>query len=850
MDEKPQILTNFNNFPSIFPSCVNGFTDIDNEALGAILLLRPQFLRTMKYRLLFIFSLITAISYGQSGSLKGTITSTDGQPVPLVTVSIKALKLSTITDEVGSYIFLNLKPGTYTVAFSYIGLEAQEKTVTLTSGKPTELSFSLNQTSKQLDAVVVTGDKTTTKRTVSIGKANLAPLDNPQSTGIVSETVIQDQQAQRLGDVVRNVSGVSLTQQRQGVAETFSARGYSIGIGGGTGSIFKNGIAVNTGGFPEASTLESVEVLKGSSALLYGNTSAGVIINMVTKKPKFNWGGQVSMSAGNADMYKPMVDVYGPLSKNIAFRVIGTYEHSRSFRDVVHTERKYINPSFLFKLSKRTTLLFQGDYLDANFTPDNGIGALNQNMDAAIVPSRTRFLNTPWAYYHSKTASGSLTLDHTFNDVWKLNVIAAGQIVDINSFGTGVPNAIDKNGNWTRTLSRAGSNEGNQTAQANLTGKFSTIGISHQVLVGTDYVAIKTKSNAYKIISSSGEVGTKYDKINILDPSLYVPRTDMPNTTDTAQTVAPSFRLGYYVQDLISITPKLKVLAGLRWSYLETRPSTTNFYTKDSVSKGLRANYRAFSPKAAIIYQPVENMSVYVSYANSFVTNTGTDIYKNPLVPSIIDDYELGWKGIFFNGKIATNVNFYRIRNSNLAQTAIYLADGTTLNTDANIKELTGETTSDGFDIDFSGTISRNLYFMAGYGYNNARYTHTPGGKNSVVEGEKLINNPQHTVNGTIFYTFTQTALKGLKLGVSAFYTGRRFGGTQNTIGATDYNRQISLSDFTTIDITAGYNFKKITAQVKLANVTNTLNYLVHDRYSINPIAPRQLMATVSYRLF
>jgi iron complex outermembrane receptor protein len=86
--------------------------------------------------------------------------------------------------------------------------------------------------------------------------------------------------------VLKNVSGVSLTQTRNGVAETFSARGYSIGVAGAGGSIFKNGIISNTQGFPDASTLESIEVLKGSSALLYGNVSGGVVINMVTKKTK------------------------------------------------------------------------------------------------------------------------------------------------------------------------------------------------------------------------------------------------------------------------------------------------------------------------------------------------------------------------------------------------------------------------------------------------------------------------------------------------------------------------------------------------------------------------------------
>lgn len=237
---------------------------------------------------------------------------------------------------------------------------------------------------KQLDEVLVTSDKTPLKKPVSFGKAGLAPLENPQATGIVSNTVIKDQQAMRLGDVLKNVSGVSLTQQRLGVAETFSARGYTIGVAGNTGGIFKNGIVSNTAGFPEASTLESIEVLKGSSAILYGNTSAGLIVNMVTKKPRFDWGGEVSMNAGSYNLYKPVVDVYGPITDNLAFRVVGTYEHADSYRDQVHTQRKYVNPSLLYKLGKKTTILLQGDYLDANFTPDMGIGALNQNINSII----------------------------------------------------------------------------------------------------------------------------------------------------------------------------------------------------------------------------------------------------------------------------------------------------------------------------------------------------------------------------------------------------------------------------------------------------------------------------------
>lgn len=802
----------------------------------------------MKNLLLAFFVLGSLAAGAQSSSVKGTITTTDGQAVPVVTVSIDALKIFTSTDDDGNYLLVNIKPGTYKVSFRHIGLQTQEKQLTFVAGKTIDLSFLLKESAKQLDEVIVTTDKTTIKRAVSFGKANLSAMDNPQSVGIVSNVVIKDQQVMRLGDVVKNVSGVSITQQRQGVAETFSARGYSIGIAGGTGSIFKNGISSNTGGFPEASTLESVEVMKGSSALLYGNTSAGVVINMVTKKPRFDRGGEVMMNIGSNALYKPVIDLYGPLSKKIAFRVVGTYENAKSFRDVVKTERVYVNPSLLFKLGKKTTILVQGDYLDGYFTPDNGIGILNQNMDGIIPDSRTRFINTAWAYYHSKTASGSIVIDHRFTDAWKLNAIVAGQDVNINSFGTGVPNAVDKDGNWTRSLSRAGSHETNHTSQLNLTGKFKTGKITHQLLLGGDYFTATTRSNAYRITSAAGVVGTAYDKINILNPALYVARTDQPNTLDTGRTVSPSYRLGVYAQDLISITSKWKVLVGLRWSYLETKMPTTYNYIKNTETKGTSNSYRAASPKAAVIFEPNQDMSIYGSYTNSFTVNTGTDIYGDPLRASYINQYEVGWKNILFNGKLATNVSIYKIVNSDLAQTALTLADGTP-NTNTNIKELTGETTSDGFDVDLGGTVTKGLYFMAGYGFNHARYTRSTGVKGAVVDGEKLINNPRHTANGTVFYTFSKTAVRGLKLGLSVFYTGKRMGGTQNTVLQTPvYNRQVPLSGFATLDLSAGYSFKKFSLLAKLSNISNTLNYLVHDRYSINPIAPRQIMTTFSYK--
>ena len=807
----------------------------------------------LHYRLSILLFVLLLFAHRHSfaqlhGSISGTVRTSDGNPASFVTVGLTGTHKGTITADDGSYHLKNIAPGSYTLRITFVGLKPQEKAVTVAANKHTEASITLLENTSQLDEVEVTG----IRKTPTVGKASIAPLDLPQMTGIVSRAVIENQQVSRLGDALRNISGVSLTQQRGGVSETFSARGYSIGVSGAAGSLFKNGVITNSAGFPEASTLESIEVLKGSSAMLYGNVSGGLIINMVTKKPKFNFGGEVSMRYGSYNLYKPIVDLYGPLSKNLAFRIVGTYENADSFRDVVNTKRVYVNPSLLYKLGPKTTLLLEGDYLKSNLTPDNGIGSLNQNQDAVIPTSipRSRFINTNWAYSHLEQATGTLTVNHAFTNNWRLTAIGSAQGTTVSSFGAAIPNnTIQANGDWIRTLSRAKTAENDYTGQVNLNGRFSTGSVGHQVLVGADLVGIVSSTNTFTI-TSNGKTVANYDTVNVLNPAKYTARTDIPNATALVRTTAPSVRMGVYVQDLVTLTDKLKVLLGIRWSQQKTAQTTLFDWQKQTETRGTTDTKvdQAFSPKVALIYQPVKTTSIFGSYANNFTINTGVDLYGQILKPSIVDQVEVGVKNEFFDGRFTANASIYRIINSNLAQMAPFKGDGSP-NTDSNVKEFTGQTTSDGVEIDLTGNLSKNLFFMAGYGYNYMRYTNTSLVKGSYIAGERLINNPAHTASATLFYTFDLPQLRGLKFGASVFYTGARYGGTNNQYGQTpEFSRLIPLTGFTTIDLSAGYTYRKISLLAKVSNITNALNYLIHDRYSIMPIPPRQFVTTVSYK--
>lgn len=269
---------------------------------------------------------------------------------------------------------------------------------------------------------------------------------------------------------------------------------------------------------------------------------------------------------------------------------------------------------------------------------------------------------------------------------------------------------------------------------------------------------------------------------------------------------------------------------------------------KDTTVKGKSKTDKAFSPRFGIVYKIFTNTALFASYSNSFSVNKGTDVFGNALAPSIIDQYELGVKNDFINGALSVNITAYRIINNNLAQTAPFAADGVTPNNNTSFQELTGQTTSDGIELDISGHLLKGLNVIAGYSYNNMRYTKTANTKGSYVEGERLVGTPANTANGSAFYSFDKK-LKGFKIGASVFYTGDRFAGWNNTKGQVqNYSRLIAVSGYTTIDISAGYSLKNISLLAKLSNITNTFNYNVHENYSINPIAPPQLITTIRYK--
>lgn len=680
-----------------------------------------------------------------------------------------------------------------------------------------------------LQEIVLTGKNI--DNPISIGKTSIKPMDLPQASSVITNATLQNQQVNSITDILKNANGVYIMGTTGGYQEEIASRGFSLS----SSNTFKNGIRYFNGMSIETSGLERVEFLKGSAAMLFGNVSPGGILNLVTKKPKYEFGGEVGINYGSFNTIKPTLDVYGALNKNktVAFRINGSYETADSYRNNVESERFYINPSFEFKLSKNTDLLIETDFTKDSRTPDFGAGIIDYKV---VDLPRERFLGVSWGKYDSQQFANTITVNHRFNSNWNLNFVNGIRYYDTELFSNTRPNtgsngSVQSNGDWNRSIQKTEAKDNYFMQQLDLKGLFTTGKIEHNVLFGTDVENFKTATTAYNQFSN-------YDTINIFENYNPTNEAVIPTLTENTLTKAPINRFGVYAQDLISFTEKIKVLAGIRYSYQDTRSDVLK-YSDNSIAS--TKNYDgAFSPKIGLIYQPTKNHSLFATYSNSFEINIGQDETGKALEPSIVDQYEIGIKNKLFTDKLYLNVTAYQISNDKFYQQS--LANG---NSYSYVKVLTGEVRSQGVEVDITANPIKGLTMIAGYSFNETKFLD----EGYYVAGSLLRYNPKNTANLSANYLVKEGKLKGINLGLISTYFGERYAGRSTRTQVVNDNRQlIYLQDFIQVDATLGYTFNQFRISTKLSNVFNELNYNVHDDNSVNPIAPRNYSIALNYK--
>jgi iron complex outermembrane receptor protein len=671
-------------------------------------------------------------------------------------------------------------------------------------------------------------------------KTDTPIMQTPVSIQVVPRAVMDDQKATRVTDVVENVSGVR-SQPSLGTGTGFIIRGFR------SGKVYRNGLVSNGGneGFPsefDTANLQSVEILKGPAAVLFGRIEPGGLVNLTTRKPQATPYYSLEQRFGSYDFYRTEWDATGGIThdNSLMYRFSGAYQTNYSFRDFNSSDRYLISPTVTWKISDATDFTVNVEGLNQDFRADYGIPAVG-NRPANIPVSRSfNDPNTPLSNLH-KVQVGT-ELNHHFNKDWAvhsrfLTTIAHTDTTFVNPTNAFDPaQALSSNGILHRNIFSQSDDINTYTTNLDLTGKFD-IGFSkHETLIGIDYLHSKTN---YSTWGNWQTPNTALD-INIYNPAptsyginplLFQTARATPSRT-TNHSVFIDEWIVVYFQDHITLWDKVHILGGGRYDWARTgRGRGTDF--SSATAAFVPRKDEGFSPRVGILYQPWSWLSVYGNWTTSFNANNGLTATGQTIKPQIGEQFEAGIKTSLFDDRLITSLAFYHLTKQNVMTTVA-----------PQVQRPVGRQRSQGIELDMTGYITDGLSFIGNYAFTDARITKDNDG----FQGNRMNNVPEHSGSAWLKYDLKgYKALDGLSFGLGGVAAGKREGNNDNTFQLPGYVRMDAFAAYR-------WNIKKtkVTAQFNIRNLLNKTYYESTDpdanvapALGIYPGAPLTAMGSI-----
>ncbi len=655
----------------------------------------------------------------------------------------------------------------------------------------------------------------------------VAPLlDTPKSVSVISKQLIEDTQVTTLSDALRTVPGITLGAGEGGNpnGDRPFIRGYN-----SESSMYVDGVRNSSSQNREMFAVEQVEVIKGSASSLGGAGSVGGSVNMISKVAKKGDALEGSVAAGTDNYQRITLDGNKDFGNGIAARVavMGHQNEKAGQHDGAEYKRAGIAPSITFGLDSDTRATLSYYYLKSDDTPDSGVP---YNYDATKKATVGKPVDVKQGIYYGlhdrdfqkqENQIGTIKLEHDINDNLTITNTAVYN-KSTNDYLWTQPD--DSKGNvlndkvWRRINSRITDTD-IFTDQLALTGKFNTGTIKHKFNVGAEYSDQESNKGSYTT-TYPGYAGTTTGGFNsdckINDAwctSLTNPNSKEEwlgtavanrNTTTTTTKVT-----SVYLLDNIEFNPQWLLDLGLRWDKFDTEQVT------NATGAKLENNKDFFTYQAGLTFKPVENGSIYASYATS-ANPVGVDggdgseaigqAYMD-LKPEEARTIELGTKWDLFNDRLNLTAAIFRTEKQN---TRIQLDAGTYTNG--------GESKVDGIELTATGKITDKWDITAGYSYLDTEMTN-PGPSctragvctyPNPAKGKQLPNVPENSA--TLWTTYK--VLPELTLGAGAIAMDKVYGDAANTKFVPGYVRY---------DAMARYNVNKnVDLQLNVNNLADT----------------------------
>ncbi|PYF74941.1 TonB-dependent receptor [Pedobacter nutrimenti] len=768
------------------------------------------------YIFLFAFFGFQAVM-AQTGSIKGKIRSNDGSLLSSVTVSLVESGSKVLSTAQGTYEITGIKSGTYKVTAKFVGMNVQTQTVKVREGEASIADFILTDLDNMLDGVEISSSyrRFGKKESDQVAKLPLKNLENPQVYHIVPKEILQEQVIVTYNDVLKNVTGVS--QGLVNGSNSFYMRGFE------NRSLLRNGIQDNKDNSIEVANIESIEVLKGPSATLFGNslTSFGGLINRVTKKPFDLFKGEISYTIGGYDLNRITADVNTPLNKEkgLLLRTNVAYYDEGSYMDAGFTKRLFIAPSLLYQVNDRLSISFDAEIYQQRANDFHRLFPEN-----SFTKTNTESLDLNWRrYYHgddlteSKPSVSLFTeLNYKISDFWKSQTVLSQ--TKYSNTGYRVWNMINKD-SVNRSVRYSNSNYNTIEVQQNFTGDFKIAGHRNRLVIGLDYYTSRSNENLM--------FATPFDQFKLRgnDPKYVMISKQAVDaffaTVSPVRNIASQSTYSAYFSDVFNITPDFMAMASLRVDHFRSGGS----YDVAADTTTGKYDQTKLSPKLGLVYQLIpEKVSLFGNYMNGFANNAPViqpDGVRNAFKPSNANQWELGFKINLLEGKLNSTFSYYDIKVNDMVRLDPMRAG-------FSIQD--GGQMSRGFESELIANFAKGFNVIAGYAHNNAYTINT----DADIDGLRQWTGPADIANLWVNYAFQDKLLKGVSLGIGGNYNSK------NYISQSRKNGEFYIPAYTVLNAVAGYDSKTFRLSFKLDNLMNKVywgsyvNQMMPRRFSVN----------------
>ena len=647
------------------------------------------------------------------------------------------------------------------------------------------------QSSNEIEEIIVKG-KVLYSDQVQALRTPVPISDVPQTLSIVTDEEIRTQGFRELGDIVRYTPGVN-TSQGEGHRDSIVFRGVR-----STADFYVDGLRDDVQYYRSLYNVEQVEILRGPNALLFGRGGTGGIINRVSKKAMVDDEfGSFMMGTDTFGSLDIAADYNTALGSNSALRLNVHMDQLENHRDFYDGNRYGFNPTLRFELSESATLDLSYEHANHERFIDRGIPTMNGEPVEALkgIVFGDEELNTTtleadiWKASLSKnfsdTFKGNLTFQKSEFAKMYQNLYASGY--------DGSKNEVTLDGYYDPTERE------NMFLNGNLVREVETGGITHTLLVGAEYVDTNNANLRYDSYWSTTQSDKETFKVGEAPLDISSNNLGVATTVDFATKLKSQTDSGikvesFYIQDQIDVTDNFKVLLGGRFDSFDITVRDIKAGTSESRKDD------EFSPRAGLIFKPQENISLYISYSESFLPRSGEQFKKlsassAKLDPDVFESTEVGVKWDF---------------TPDLSLTASYFdSEQIQAVTDSDTgenAEIVGMTV-DGFELELKGQLTDNLYLA--FGLSNLDGKTSSGGLPREI--------PEHS--GSLYAIWQSSDDAGYSVGVT----------NQGKSAIANNKPSNVLPEYTRVDVAAWRRLSENTMiQVNIENLTDEL-YFPHS---------------------